>query len=189
MRLSRRAALKAAGAAAIAPMINLGSFELFAQSKNNDKYSARAIQLVQQSTVMDLLNPFSLYAVIAPLAAPRGTVPRTWLNDPTTFSEASLVPFRESGINVYHIAVGTGGPNAYDETLRFLSQWNGFVAHHSDWFMRVDSPAMLANVKKSGKLGILLGVQNSEHFRSPADVDFFYSIGQRISQLTYNSRN
>ena len=189
MRLSRRAALKAAGTAAIAPMINLGSFELFAQSKNNDKYSARAIQLVQQSTVMDLLNPFSLYAVIAPLAAPRGTVPRTWLNDPTTFSEASLVPFRESGINVYHIAVGTGGPNAYDETLRFLSQWNGFVAHHSDWFMRVDSPAMLANVKKSGKLGILLGVQNSEHFRSPGDVDFFYSIGQRISQLTYNSRN
>lgn len=187
MKISRRTALKTAVGAAVAPMINLGAFEMFAQA--NEKYSARAIELVQQTTVLDMLNPFSLYAVIAPLAASPGTVPRTWLNDPTTFTEKDLVPFRESGINVYHIAVGIGGPNAYDETLRFLTQWNGFVAHHSEWMMRIDSPTTLSAVKKSGKQGILLGIQNSDHFRTVADVDFFYSIGQRISQLTYNSRN
>ncbi|MBV9437496.1 MAG: membrane dipeptidase, partial [Acidobacteria bacterium] len=92
-------------------------------------------------------------------------------------------------INVYHIAVGTGGPNAYDESMRFLSLWNGFIAHHSDSLQRVDSPDSLAAIKKSGKLGILLGLQNSEHFRTPADVDVFYDMGQRISLLTYNSRN
>lgn len=187
MKISRRTALKTAVGAAVAPMINLGTFEMFAQT--NEKYSARAIELVQQTTVLDMLNPFSLYAVIAPLAAPRGTTLRTWLSDPTTFTEKDLIPFRESGINVYHIAVGIGGPNAYDETLRFLTQWNGFVAHHSEWMMRIDSPATLSAVKKSGKQGILLGIQNSDHFRTVADVDFFYSIGQRISQLTYNSRN
>jgi membrane dipeptidase len=44
-------------------------------------------------------------------------------------------------------------------------------------------------VKSSGKIGIVLGIQNSDHFRRPDDVEFFRGIGQRVSQLTYNSRN
>jgi membrane dipeptidase len=38
-------------------------------------------------------------------------------------------------------------------------------------------------------VGVMLGVQNSEHFRTPQDVNLFHSLGQRVSQLTYNSRN
>ena len=188
MKTNRRALLKATAIAAAAPMINLGSFQLFAET--NDKYSTRAVDLVQRTTTLDMLNPFSLYASLAPLMARQGGPPlRTWFNDPTTLLQKDVALFRESGINVYHIAVGTGGPNAYDETLRFLSLWNGLIAHHSDWLTRIDSPDSLANIKKSGKLGILLGLQNSEHFRTVADVDLFYSLGQRISLLTYNSRN
>jgi membrane dipeptidase len=55
--------------------------------------------------------------------------------------------------------------------------------------MRIDSPSDLDRVKKNGKLGVVLGVQNSDQFRNPNDVDFFHGVGQRISQLTYNSRN
>ena len=88
-----------------------------------------------------------------------------------------------------HTAVGTGGPNAYDGTMQFIGLWNGFIAHHSDFLVRVDSPKGLDEIKSSGKLGIIIGVQNSEHFRSIADVDLFYRLGQRVSQLTYNSRN
>ena len=32
-------------------------------------------------------------------------------------------------------------------------------------------------------------MQNSEHFTSPDDVNFFHALGQRVSQLTYNARN
>ncbi|MBV9434789.1 MAG: twin-arginine translocation signal domain-containing protein, partial [Acidobacteria bacterium] len=139
MKLNRRDVLKATAAAAAAPMMNFGGFQLFAQSTT--KYSTRAVELVQRTTTLDMLNPFSLYATLAPLMAKPGEPPpRTWLNDPTTFMEKDLAAFRGSGINVYHIAVGTGGPNAYDETMRFLSLWNGFIAHHSDWMQRVDSP-------------------------------------------------
>lgn len=189
MKINRREALKAAATVAAAPMINLGSFQVFAQS--TDKYSSRAVDLVKRTTTLDMLNPFSLYATLAPLMSRQPNQPslRTWFNDPNTFTQKDFALFRDSGIDVYYIAVGTGGPNAYDETLRFLSLWNGLIAHHSDWLMRVDSPETLAGVKKSGKLGILLGLQNSEHFRTPADVEFFYSLGQRISLLTYNSRN
>ena len=188
MEFSRRDLLKAAAIATAAPMINDASFQLFAQSTDN--YSTRAIDLVRGSTTLDMLNPFSLYASLAPLMAKPGEPPpRTWFNDPTTFMQKDLEPFRNSGIDVYHIAVGTGGPNAYDDTMRFLSLWNGLIAHHSDWLTRVDSPESLVGIKKSGKLGILLGLQNSEHFRTPADVDLFYNLGQRVSLLTYNSRN
>ena len=55
--------------------------------------------------------------------------------------------------------------------------------------MRIDSPGDLDRVKSSGKLGVILGLQNSDHFRKPDDVDFFRALGQRVSQLTYNSRN
>jgi membrane dipeptidase len=82
-----------------------------------------------------------------------------------------------------------GGTNAYETTLKFFANLNAFIADRSEFFMRIDSAADLDAVKKSGKLGIILGVQNSEQFRNPADVDYFRGLGQRISQLTYNSRN
>jgi membrane dipeptidase len=97
--------------------------------------------------------------------------------------------FKDSGINVFHIGVGIGGPEAYLETLKFFASWNGFIANHTDHFMRIDSAGDLERVKRSGKIGVLLGLQNSEQFRTPADVNFFYGIGQRVSQLTYNARN
>ena len=66
-RITRRGSLKRLGALAagafVAPMINRGRFELFAQS--TEKYSARAIDLLRQSTVLDMLNPFSLIGVVA----------------------------------------------------------------------------------------------------------------------------
>jgi membrane dipeptidase len=37
-----------------------------------------------------------------------------------------------------------------------------------------------------GKLGIIVGQQNSNHFRTVDDVDAFYKLGQRVSQLTYH---
>jgi membrane dipeptidase len=82
-----------------------------------------------------------------------------------------------------------GGPDAYLEVLKFFATWNGFIADHTDYFMRIDSAGDLERVKRSGKIGVLLGLQNSEQFRTPADVTFFHGIGQRVSQLTYNSRN
>jgi membrane dipeptidase len=186
--MDRRSMLKTTAAAGIAtlaaPMMNFGSFQVSAASPT--KYSSRAVDLVQRSTVIDMLNPLSLFAVLASLVDPKAP---TWFSDPKLFTEKDWQRFKSSGFSVLHIAVGTGGEDAYESTLRFLATWNGFIAHHSDWFERVDSPDRLESVKKSGKLGIILGLQNSEHFRKPDDVDYFYSIGQRVSQLTYNTRN
>lgn len=182
---TRRAMLKflaSAGAGALAahsaaPMLNRGRYRIFAHS--TIEYSSRAIDLVKRSTVIDMLSPLTL------------NFPKQgkWFADPESFTAADLQPYKDSGINVFHIAVGLGGPEAYLETLRFFAAWNGFLADRAEFFMRVDSASDLDRVKSSGKIGILLGLQNSDQFRRPADVDFFRGLGQRVSQLTYNSRN
>jgi membrane dipeptidase len=53
----------------------------------------------------------------------------------------------------------------------------------------VDDAASLERLNDSGKIGIIVGIQNSDHFLRLDDVNTFYSLGQRISQLTYNARN
>jgi membrane dipeptidase len=158
-------------------MLNRGRFRLFAYSPV--EYSARAIELVRRSTVIDMLSPLTL----------NFTKQAQWFTNPASFTTSDLAPFKESGINVLHPAIGMGGPDAYLETLKFFASWNGFLAHHDESFMRVDSSAALDRAKGSGKIGVILGLQNSEQFRNPADVDFFYGLGQRVSQLTYNARN
>ncbi len=172
----KRAVIAGAGVIA-APMINRGRFQLFAGSPA--EYSARAIDLVAQSTVIDMLCILTLDFAKQD----------KWMIDPESFTVADIQPFRDSGINVIHPAIGMGGPNAYENALKFFASWNAFIANHDAYFIRIDSAGDLDRVKRSGKLGVLLGLQNSDQFRRPDDVDFFRSLGQRVSQLTYNSRN
>src|SRR5215207_8415199 len=110
--LTRREALRRAAAACagalVAPMFNRGRYRLFAGSAA--EYSARAIDLVKRSTVIDMLSVLTL------------DFPKQagWFADPESFTAADLQPFRDSGINVFHPAVGLGGPQAYEEALKFF---------------------------------------------------------------------
>lgn len=179
--ISRRSLLTQAAAAGIAamaaPMINLGRFRLFAQSAT--EYSVRAVGLMQRSLVIDMLSPFTLNF---PNQA-------KWEAAPESFSAADFQPFLDSGINVFHPAVGLGGPNAYEQATQFFARWNSFLAGNDERLMRIDTPGDFARVKSSKKVAVILGLQNAEHFRRPDDVDLFYGHGQRVAQLTYNSRN
>jgi membrane dipeptidase len=176
--MQRRQLLKVVAGAGLgavcAPMVNQGRYRVFAGSKQ--EYSARAVELVGRSVVIDMLSPFKLGST-------------TWFTNPDSFKQVDFQRFKDSGINAFHIAVGAGGVEAYLNTLRFIASWDSFLANHDRWLMRVDSASDLDRLKNSGKVGVILGVQNSEHFRSPADVDYFHSLGQRVSQLTYNTRN
>lgn len=182
--MDRRAALRSIATASLgvvtAPAILRGRFQLFAHS--SDEYSARTIALMRESTVIDMLCQFAFDDFRT------DTVPRAirWRRDPSAFTAADFARFRDSGVNV--LALGSG-PGSYDGMLRFFAEWNGFVASHSDWFTRIDEARDLLSVKRSGKIGVLLTTQTSDHFRTADDVDAFYSLGQRVSQLTYNMQS
>ncbi|MCX5768355.1 MAG: membrane dipeptidase [Gemmatimonadetes bacterium] len=174
--LSRRSFL-AASAFAVAPAFNRGRFTLFPWS--GAEYSARTIDLMKRATVIDMLSPITL------------NFPKMeqWLSKPASFTAADAAEFAASGISAFHIAVGMGGPGAYEDSYRYLALQNGFIASHPQWFARIDTAADFDRAKKSGRAGLLLGLQNSEHFRTAKDVEAFHALGQRVSQLTYNTRN
>jgi membrane dipeptidase len=175
-----RGAAMAAGAAAAAPFLNLGRHRLFAWSEQ--EYTRRCIDLVQGSLVIDMLGLTTL----------SGERREAWGPDYVGLTEADATEFRESGIDVFHIASGVGGrtsEQAYQNVLTWCASWNGIVANRPDLFVRIDSAADLATVRGSDRVGLLIGVQNSAHFRDADDVETFHALGQRVSQLTYNSRN
>lgn len=179
-RVTRRAAIHSAagGVAAVlaAPMLNLGRFRLFAGQ--TAAYSARCLKLMQESTVVDMLSVLTI-----------GDKWLEWSRAPETFTEKEFQRFRDSGIQVFHHAFGLGGSNAYEGAINFFGSVNALIAGADQFIMRIDSAADFARVKSSGKIGILPGLQNAQHFRRPSDVPFFFGLGERVAQLTYNSRN
>ena len=173
--ISRRSVLKSAALSFCAPMINRGRFSLFAGSAR--EYSARTLDLVRHTTVIDMLGLLTLnYRKLS-----------AWGTDPGQFRQADFLRLRDSGITVFHPAVGFITGDIYTDSLRDVIRWNAFIAAHAGQFLRVENVAHFNQAKILGKIGILIGQQNSAHFRTVADVNLFYSLGQRISQLTYTS--
>ena len=73
----------------------------------------------------------------------------------------------------------------YASSLWDISSWDNFITAHPADFLRIDCPGDVERAKASGKIGIVIGQQHSGHFRCVDDVDRFYQLGQRVSQLTY----
>src|ERR1017187_9797227 len=170
---SRRSVLKGLALSVGAPMLNRGRFALFAQSAT--QYSVRTVDLVRRCTVIDMLGLLTLdTGKLTP-----------WKADPGRFRQADYLRLRDSGITVFHPAVGYTKGDIYAESLRDILGWNAFLAAHPDQFQRIERFADFQQAKALGKIGILIGQQNSAHFRSIEDVESFYRLGQRVSQLTY----
>jgi membrane dipeptidase len=172
--ISRRSFLGTIALIAGPPMLNRGRFRLFAQSPN--EYSTLTVDLVRHSTVIDMLGLLTLdYKKLA-----------QWQRHPESFSGNDLARLLRSGTTIFHPAVGFTKGDIYADSFNDLTRWNAFLAVHKSDFIRIDGPMDIERAKASGKLGILLGLQNSSHFRVTEDVDRFYRLGQRVSQLTYS---
>ena len=214
MTVSRRGAVRAvagaAGLALAAPFISRGRFTLGAEAspaggsgwdpaggeraagaspepsarlrRPPQEYSTRCVDLVTGSLVIDMLSPLAISR----------SIQQRWGPDLSGMSALEEQEFRDSEIDVFHIGVGIGGRDFADQarnTLLFVAGYNASIAARSDLFVRIDSAQDLASVHGSGRIGILIGTQTSSHFHSLEDVNMYHGLGQRVSQLTYNSRN
>lgn len=174
---TRRQAFAIGAALASAPFFNRNRYRLFAQSAA--EYSERGVRLVRESLVIDMLNQF-LYRRDQQAKA------KAWLAQPGAFTAADWQRFKDSGITAASFGQGT---NSFEEAFRLFGEWNSFLAQYPDWLLRIGCGADFGKAKASSRYGILMGVQNAAHFRHVEDVDLFYGLGQRVSQLTYNFRN
>ncbi len=177
---SRRRFLRGTAAATIAlPMVNFGAFNVFASDEKT--YSTRAIDLVNSTQVFDMLSlPFSMGPL---MLAAFSDNPKT--QDGFAIPDTQMQRILSSGIDVFHPAMGVG----VDDAATFIARTNALASEHPDKLRRIDSMDDLDTLKKGERVGYIVGIQNADHFRTPDDVNQFYHLGQRVSQLTYNSRN
>ena len=152
---------------------------LLASASAPRRYSTRAVDLVAESNVIDMLGLLTL----------NWSLLDQWHRAPSAFTDSDFRKLRSSGIGVFHPAVAFDAGPVYDVTRTWFGKWNRFIAWHPEYFVRVDGPKDLALAGREGKIGIILGMQDANHLRSVDDVDEFYRMGQRLTQLTYNSAN
>ena len=143
------------------------------------QYSTRVIDLVNESHVIDMLGLLTL----------NWDLLDRWQTNPKTFGKADALKLRNSGINVFHPAVAFESAQAHAITRDWFQKWNRLIAAHPDCFARIDNYADLKGAQQAGKIGIILGMQDANHLRDIRDLDAFYAMGQRLTQLTYNSKN
>jgi membrane dipeptidase len=137
------------------------------------------MDLVADSNVIDMLG---LLTLNWPLLD-------RWHKDPAAFTDSDFQKLRSSGIDVFHPAVALETTQSYAVTRAWFEKWNRLITQHADYFLRIDGPDDLARAKQEGRIGIILGMQDANHLRTVDDVDAFYKMGQRLTQLTYNDAN
>src|SRR5262245_14643410 len=146
----------------------------FLAAQGRPSIPSRAIDLVNESIVVDMLHQI-VYRI------DHANVLRRWLYEPDGFTQDDFDQYRQSGITVISLGRGSG---PFDNAMRYVAEFNAFIAAYPDRLLRISRAGDFARAKREGKLGILISFQDAQHFRSPDDVDLFYGLGQRESQLT-----
>lgn len=75
-------------------------------------------------------------------------------------------------------------------TLDAIGRWNRRFRESADLLIAVRDGADIDRARSEGKVGVVLGFQNTSPFEDDLDlVEIFSMLGVRIAQLTYNIQN
>ena len=167
MSLARRDFLGVAAAAALSPTLT----SRFRVSTSRSAGRAPAWPGYENAMVIDFLGSpgYFNYPENPPL-------------NPTMIENA-----RRSGITAMNVTVSGGN---FDGTMRRVSPWLEYVSRYADTFRQVRTVDELLDAKKTRRVGIVLGFQDTTMYGQDISlIDMFHQIGVRVVQLTYNTRN
>jgi membrane dipeptidase len=75
-------------------------------------------------------------------------------------------------------------------TMLNIAEWKKWFREHSDLIMPVKNTADIRRAKETGKVGIILGFQNTSALEDRVDsLALFKDLGVGVIQLTYNTQN
>lgn len=178
--MDRRVFLKAALASTVstvaAPMVNRGRHALAA---GGAEVSTRAVDLVADSVVLDMLG-------LVTMDWPRLS---RWQRGPSGIDSGHVRRLLTAGVTVYHNAVELDSPRPYPAAVRFFERWGSLLPLEPCYLTRVEGVHDILALRRTGQVGVLLGLQNATHLRTLADVAHFQRLGQRVCQLTYDEAN
>lgn len=93
----------------------------------------------------------------------------------------------ESGITAVNL---TCNGSDFTSSVQRIAGWLDRIEQRPESFRQVRTVADLHDAKATGRLGIVLGFQDTTPFeRSVANVETFLQLGVKVTQLTYNVRN
>ncbi|MFC1493348.1 membrane dipeptidase, partial [candidate division KSB1 bacterium] len=85
---------------------------------------------------------------------------------------------------------GHHGPEAYDDALSELSQYEGHIDRHREFLLKATRVEDIDRARIEKKIALFYLFQNTTPLGDSLDkLNFFYDLGIRCIQLTYNSRN
>ncbi|MCP4723634.1 MAG: dipeptidase [bacterium] len=99
----------------------------------------------------------------------------------------------DSGMTAVVVTIGNPGlhgPEAYDDALFELSQYEGHIDKHRDYLLKATRVADIDRARNEKKIALFYLFQNTTPLGDSIEkLDFFFNLGVRSVQLTYNSRN
>jgi membrane dipeptidase len=107
-------------------------------------------------------------------------------------SPSDIRDIKESGLTAVTVTVGSVGnfPRALAATTEQIIYFEQKLSAHADVFVKVLTGADLAIAKKTKRLGVIYGFQDTWPFGSELfRLDTFFHLGLRVLQPTYNLRN
>ena len=107
-------------------------------------------------------------------------------------SSERLTNAKASGITAINATCNSFRPGAagFIETVSNIAYWERECRVHPDVLMKVRSIADIADAKRTKRIGVILGFQDSTMLEGDVSrVNLFYELGVRVIQLTYNLRN
>lgn len=146
--------------------------------------SSRATSIVQEPH----WAPYRKSVVIDACGIPGGQD-----GDEPGLTPGQLADLRAGGVTAINLTVsGSVGNYAadFEATLRDIAFWDAQIAAHPDMLLKLVRGAQVEDAKKSGRVGIFFGVQDTTAYGENFErFDLFRNLGLRIVQLTYNRRN
>ena len=167
--------------ALMAIISNESKEQKISQSLKNH-YSSRCISLIDKAIVIDMLSTFGDNFN----KSNDKTLAVLWETVPASFRAKDYEFIKSCGVNIF----GWGNLLTSDtDMLKFLASQNGIIASNPDYFERIDTKEKLLKMSQNNKIGMLMTNQDSKHYNTLDDVELFYRLGQRVSQITYNDKN
>jgi membrane dipeptidase len=101
--------------------------------------------------------------------------------------EPIFAAYKAAGVTAIHTSLANRNLAV---AARDLTDWQARFDRWPDRLVKVLTSSHVADAKKSGRVGVLLGFQNATIVESDVrNLESLYQAGTRCIQLTYNSRN
>ncbi len=106
----------------------------------------------------------------------------------SNFSRAVFEDMRKGGITAANCTCCVW--HDFRATMANIAQWKQWFRDHADLIVQVCTTADIRKAKQDGKVGIILGWQNTSGIDDDlANLALFHELGVRVIQLTYNTQN